>query len=287
MRILPGILDFLVHSSILVSLIAASITYMLFKLAGVAPNYIMLVPFFTMFAIYNFNRKTDMAEDTVSDPKKSEFTRKYNKYFLGTAALGYGIAVLLSFARGLKYGAAVLVPFAVGYAYSEKWIPSKSGKMRIKDMLVLKNLVVALTWAYAAIIPPLLLLNLNIGKEAYFLGFVVFSRLFINAIFFDIKDVAGDSKTGTRTIPSVYGTAFTDKFLVFLNAVFLYVMLVAYFAGLLSPLMYLIGFFTAAYGFFYFTLYKTRSVELSSLSYVIADGELILAGLLVYSATSL
>lgn len=282
---LSQILDFLVYSSIYISLGAAGLTYVLFKFIGAGLNYVILIPFAIIFAIYTFNKKTDIEEDALSDSKKTEFNRNYNAYFLALALAGYGLIAILSFAKGITYGVAVLAPFIIGFLYS-RGISSESKSIRLKDFLFLKNIVVSATWTFVAVALPALFLNIPLTPELYFLGFIVFLRLLINTIFFDIKDLKSDSTVETKTIPVVYGLSFTNKLLIFLNASFAYVLLVFYLMPAYNPLLMKIGFFSAAYGFFYILLYNLNLMEINLLSNFIVDGELIAIGLFTYLITS-
>jgi 4-hydroxybenzoate polyprenyltransferase len=278
---LSKILDIVIYSNLYVSIVAASITYVLFKLVNSSLNYVLLIPFFIMFVIYSSNGKTDEREDSISNPKKSIFNKKYNKYILCIAGISYGILTVLSFMKGVEYGVAVLAPFIIGILYSEG-IPLKSRKIRLKSKLFLKNLIVAGTWVYVTIIIPLLFLNLQFTREIFFLGFIVFSRLLIDEIFFDIKDVNGDSNAGVKTIPTEYGIAFTYRLLIFLNILFTSIMFVIFIEGNYKHLLSDVVLFTAAYGFFYLSSYNTNLVEINQLSDVVVDGEYIATGLLVY-----
>lgn len=283
---LSKIFDILVYSNIYISLGAASLTYTLFKVIEASINYILLVPFFIMFLIYTFNNKTDTKEDSISNSKKSEFNMKYNKYFLAFALSGYVLSVIFGFTTSIWGGIAVLVPLIIGFLYSKKYIPSKSGKMRLKDILFLKNFVVALTWAYTTTILPVILLSLPITQEIIFFGMIIFFLLLSNTIFFDIKDIYGDSKNGIQTIPITYGRIVTIKILVFLNSLLAYFALIAYRMQLFRSLLITIGIFASAYGFFYILLYKLNIIEINNLSYVITDGEFIAIGAFIYSLTT-
>lgn len=99
---LSNTLDFIVYSNLYISIAAASITYVLFKLVGSSMNYVLPIPFFIMFVIYSFNRKTDETEDSISNHRKSIFNKKYNKYsYLGLFTTAYGFFYLSSYNTGI------------------------------------------------------------------------------------------------------------------------------------------------------------------------------------------
>jgi asparagine N-glycosylation enzyme membrane subunit Stt3 len=108
------LLDLLIFSNVYISIGAMSLSYVLFKLAGIPVNYIILIPFLIMFVIYTFNSKTDTREDALSDSKKFEFNKLYNKYFLAFAFAGFGLLVVFSFIKGRTYAFETLFSISVG-----------------------------------------------------------------------------------------------------------------------------------------------------------------------------
>ncbi len=280
------VLDFLIFSNIYVSLGAMSLSYVFFKLAGIPVNYVILIPSLIIFVIYTFNRKTDAKEDALSDPNKFKFNRSYNKYFLAFAFAGFGSLVVFSFIKSIKYGLEDLVPFAIGFLYSSR-ISLKSKMIRLKDILFFKNFIVAITWAFVTVIIPASFLNVPFTQDIYSLGFFIFLMTLINAIFFDIKDANGDSEVGTKTIVTVYGLSFTNKLLFFLNTAFTLILIIGYWAGVVSTFLLEIGIFSAGYGFLYILLYNLKLIEINKLSNIIVDGQLIAVRFFVFLITSL
>ncbi len=262
-----------------------SLSYVFFKLAGTPVNYIILVPFLIMYVIYTFNRKTDAKEDALNDPNKFEFNKSYNKYFLAFALAGFGLLVAFNFIKGIKYGLEVLMPFAIGFLYSSK-ISLKSKMIRLKDILFFKNFIVAVTWAFVTVIIPASFLNIPFKQDVYFLSFFVFSRLLISEIFCDIKDVKGDPEAGTKTIVTVHGLSLTNKLLFFLNTSFTLILIIGYWAGIVSTFLLEIVIFSASYGFLYILLYNLKAIEINKLSNIIVDGQFIAIGFFVFLITS-
>ncbi len=279
-------LDFLVFSNVYISLGAMNLSYVFFKLAGTPVNHIILVPFLIMFIIYTFNRKTDAKEDSLNDPYKFEFNKSYNKYILAFSFAAFGLLVVFSFIKGIKYGLEVLMPFAIGFIYSSR-ISLKSKMIRLKDIVLFKNFIVAITWAFITVIIPASFLNIPFKQDIYLLSFLVFSRLLISEIFCDIKDVKGDPEAGTKTIVTVYGLSFTNKLLFFLNIAFTLILIIGYWAGIVSTFLLEIGIFSAGYGFLYILLYNLKLIEINKLSNIIVDGQFIAVGFFVFLITSL
>lgn len=276
------VLDFLVYSNIYIAFAAASYAYLLFKVFDMSINYILIIPPIITFAIYTINRKTDKKEDAINNSKKRDFTIKYSSTLFTIALILYGTLIIWSLIRGVSTVVMILMPFIMGLLYSKKWILSKSGYVRLKDMFFTKNIVVAVTVTYMTILLPALLLKLPFSQNLYFLGFIVFSQVLINTIFLDIKDKIGDAMCGIKTMPVLYGISFTEKVLIFLNITYSYLIITAHYLWSYSPLLFYIGLFSAAYSFFYMLLYKAKIMEINNLSYVIADGESILLAIYAY-----
>ena len=280
------LLDLLIFSNVYISIGAMSLSYVLFKLAGIPVNYIILIPFLIMFVIYTFNSKTDTREDALSDSKKFEFNKLYNKYFLAFAFAGFGLLVVFSFIKGIKYGLEVLLPFVIGLLYSSR-ISLKSKMIRLKDILFFKNFIVAITWAFVTVIIPASFLNITFTQDIYLLSFFIFTTLLIDEIFFDIKDLKGDSEVDTKTIPGIYGIPFTNKLLVFLNITFISILIIEYWVGTVDTFLLEIGIFSAIYGFLYILLYNLNVIDINKLSNIIVAGQFIAVGFFVFLITSL
>jgi 4-hydroxybenzoate polyprenyltransferase len=280
------VLDLLIFSNLYISIGAMSLSYVLFKIAGIPVNYVILIPFLIMFVIYTFNGKTDIREDALSNSNKFEFNRAYNKYLLAFAFAGFGLLVIFSFIKGEKYGLEVLVPFVIGLLYSSR-ISLKSRMIRLKDILFFKNFIVAITWAFVTVIIPASFLNIPFTEKIYFFILFIFSILLIDEVFFDIKDLKGDSEVGTKTIPSVYGIPFTNKLLFFLYIAFILILIIEYWVGKVDTFLLEIGIFSASYGFLYILLYNLNVIELNKLSNIVVAGQFIAVGLFVFLITSL
>jgi 4-hydroxybenzoate polyprenyltransferase len=278
--------DLLIFSNLYISIGAMSLSYVLFKLAGIPVNYVILIPFLIMFVIYTFNGKTDIREDALSNSNKFEFNKLYNKYLLAFAFASFGLLVLFSFIKGVKYGLEVLVPFVIGLLYSSR-ISLKSRMIRLKDILFFKNFIVAITWAFVTVIIPASFLNIPFTEEIYLFSLFIFSILLIDEIFFDIKDLKGDSEVGTKTIPSVYGIPFTTKLLFFLYIAFILILIIEYWVGKVDTFLLEIGIFSASYGFLYILLYNLKIIELNKLSNIVVAGQFIAVGFFVFLITSL
>ena len=137
--------------------------------------------------------------------------------------LGYALA----FERNLVFFFALLVPLVLSVLYSvrSRGVQRVTGTRRLKDGLLVKNLVISLGWS---LIPFLVgLYFLQVPAALVFLSPFIFMRLMENTVFFDERDVAADTKYGTRTIPAVFGERATARVLNLLDSLSIVYLLAA------------------------------------------------------------
>ncbi len=228
------------------------------------------------FSLYTVNKLTDQEEDAVNMPERYEFV-KGKKWLLTVASLVfYGVAVVLGGLERLLAVPVLLVPVVFGGLYS---VRLTAHAPRLKDIVVVKNVLATLGWVLVAALLPML----------YSDGWVLFSlvagflfiKLFINAMVFDIRDVEGDTRQGIHTVPAILGTARTERLLISLNSVlFLLLYLLLRWSGTVRYAPVLL--FSIFYGYGYI-LYFCRRRDAPTEQYdLLVDGEWIWLGLLFF-----
>jgi 4-hydroxybenzoate polyprenyltransferase len=181
----------------------------LYLAQGLRPLTTLMVAALTLF-IYALNGFSDHAEDAANDPARALMLRRSAAWTLGLASvvmLSAGVLLALRGRLHLSYGAIAFV----GVAYSFRVIPYLRGGslewLRLKDVALLKNLTIAMTWAAAVFLVPVL----DAGQEWRFssgLTFVALTYLLLvahNSLFCDVRDEPGDREAGVRTLPVVLG----------------------------------------------------------------------------------
>lgn len=191
----------LVHSNVFISLSATSWAVTTALLVGLPVEW---PPLFIVFAaslfVYSLNRVTDLAEDERNVPDRAAFTRRFGYLLLGLGVLAYLAAVALAVVRSVPGAPYLVLPLVVAAAYT----------LGLKDVLLVKNLVVGLAWGA---IP----LGMGVYYDAlwtvelWLLFAYVTAMLTIAAAIFDVKDIEGDRAEGIATLPSRYGPATTRR----------------------------------------------------------------------------
>jgi 4-hydroxybenzoate polyprenyltransferase len=273
---IKGFFVFLAYSNILLALGSAMAAFSVsiiigFPLTDIAPFAII---FSITFSIYNINRQTDDLEDRINHPDRQAFSKKFKKPLLMAAMIAYALAVILAFERGFETLVACLFPILIVGAYSIKWMPntlrSRLKFSRLKDILIIKNLVIAFTWA-SMIFVLLSYYHAPVSVAVLTMFCFLFFRFLINTIMFDLRDTVGDKMSNVKTLPVVFGEARTKRYLYVLNAFLGVFLLAAAFFRLSAPLPLLFINISTLYGFYYISQFG--KMDSKFLADVIVDGE--------------
>ena len=156
--------------------------------------------------ICQWNRLTDVKEDALNcpddlrDAQTKSGTIKIFCYAAGT------IAILLAIFTEPTWKLAGLVAFgtAVGYFYNTPLLPSLP-HLRLKNLFIIKNVSSGAGWSLGLLVFPMLRTHTQ-PDWRFLTAFVyMFAMVMTYEIMWDIRDVAGDTLAGIRTLPIVLG----------------------------------------------------------------------------------
>ncbi|HVP95115.1 MAG TPA: UbiA family prenyltransferase [Methanoregulaceae archaeon] len=157
------------------------------------------------FSVYNLNRKTDEQEDEINHKKRYLFTKKFEKYLFYGALLAYAAALLISGLYGVIAVLVTCIPLISGIFYSEPILPARCGYRRLKEIPVIKNILVAGAWAATITLLPVSFSSLVPTMGTLITGVFFFSCVFIGSVLPDIRDLEGDIASGITTVPVLIG----------------------------------------------------------------------------------
>ncbi len=215
---LQVVLDYLLYSSLFLAIAAVSKVYVSSVLQDMPISAgACLIMVLGTFSIYNMNRKTDESEDAVNHSRRFAFTQKHAGLLWYSSLAGYGLAFLVASFYGPVAIVATAFPLASGIAYSIPLLPAGCRYRRLKDVPLVKNLLVAGAWAVPVACLPAACTGAPFGMMTLVVGLLFFLLSFINSTVFDIRDVAGDADSGVRTLPVMLGIRRTKMLLTVLN----------------------------------------------------------------------
>jgi len=204
------------------SLFVACFSFFLYDIA-ISPT-ILLAVFLSTFGVYGLNKVTDSVEDAINKPESSQ----KGSHYIIPSIVCYLISLGIGLFEGLFVFAVLLTPLIIGVVYSVKVCKSVP---RLKEVLGLKSILVAFSWAFTGSLLPALMSVVDIEK-IILIFIYIFIQLFVNTILFDVIDMKGDKVSGVRTIPIFLGCVGTMYLLLGVNSLLLFLIGYCLFIGL-------------------------------------------------------
>jgi 4-hydroxybenzoate polyprenyltransferase len=210
--------EFLLYSSIFLGVAAVGMAYTSCFIQNISwTSHIAAVMFLIVFSVYNLNRKTDEAEDALNHERRFRITKKFERYFFIAAIGAYLTALGISTFYGIFAFCVVAIPLISGIFYSVPLLPKWSGYRRLKEIPVMKNFVVSISWALAFSLVPVYLGASVPGTASVVVFLFIFCWTFVASVLPDIRDRTGDCASGVATIPVLVGVERSRKILTIIN----------------------------------------------------------------------
>jgi 4-hydroxybenzoate polyprenyltransferase len=210
--------EFLLYSSLFLGSAAVGMAYTSCFIQGISwTSHIATVMFLIVFSVYNLNRKTDEAEDALNHERRFRITKKFERHLFIAALGAYIIALTIAAFHGIAAVCVVTIPLVSGIFYSVPILPKWCGYRRLKEIPVMKNIVVSTSWALAFSLVPVYLGAAALGAASMVVFLFIFCWTFVASVLPDIRDRSGDSATGVATIPVLVGVARSRSILTIIN----------------------------------------------------------------------
>ncbi|NPV61268.1 MAG: UbiA family prenyltransferase [Methanotrichaceae archaeon] len=265
---LKNLFILLAVSSIFVGFTGFFQTYVGYILLGAEPNHFICFSVFLMtFSVYSLNKLSDADEDAINTPERARFLQGKKRSMYVVALAAYIFSALIALIIAPLTILVVLIPIGANAVYSSRLIP---GIPRLKDIPVMKNVVVAVSWASVCTLMPFM--SSGTMEVPLFMivlvGYFMIVRVFINTVIFDIRDIEGDRTNGIRTIPVFLGLPKTTVLLLAVNSTLLPWLWYYDSARLMSAIM-------AVYGYLIILCFRKKRNSLALDLFV--DGEWMIA----------
>jgi 4-hydroxy-3-methylbut-2-enyl diphosphate reductase len=285
-RILENIGNFIVDSSLYLSLGAVSTCYASLVFQDVKPSITILsIAFFYVFATHIFNRYNERLKDEFSDPVRGRFFRNYGKTLIISAIIASFTSLYLSYVLGIIPFILLLFSYLMGIIYSIRIVPEKLQSFlkykRLRDVPGSKDIFVSLAWAWVIVLIPILNQGMYFPyKSMTILGFVLL-MVFIRSVVFDIASIESDRIVGRETIPIIIGPKRTKTMLLIITVITGIFMSLSAALGLVPTLGYYLV-LSPALMVICLYVFQKRRIQVSTLFEAIIDTNFILAGLVTY-----
>ena len=200
--------EFLLYSSLFLGVAAIGMAYTSCFIQGIAwTGAVAAVLFMIVFSVYNLNRKTDEVEDQLNHERRFHITKKFERHLFVAALVAYLAALIIAALHGAAAFCVAGVPLLSGIFYSVPILPKGWEYHRLKEIPVMKNLVVSGAWGLSFSLLPVYLSGSTPGTATLVTFMFIFSWTFVASVLPDIRDRTGDSATGFATIPVLLGVA--------------------------------------------------------------------------------
>ncbi len=213
------VFTFLMVSSLFIATTGFFETYIGYILLGAnASVFVCFAVLLMTFSVYSLDKITDSDEDAINMPERGSFLLGRKKLVLCIALTSYALSLILIYWNTPSAVLIMLIPLIANAFYGTRIHP---GLPRLKDIPVVKNFVVAISWALVTTLLPAVnipgMTNAAVASVLYFM----ITKVFINAILYDIRDVKGDMAMGVRTMPVLLGARNTTILLLAINCTLL------------------------------------------------------------------
>jgi 4-hydroxybenzoate polyprenyltransferase len=242
---LKKFMSFLTVSSLFIGAVGFFKASIIYIMLGSTPDVrICIAVFLHVFGIYSLDRLTDSKEDAINIPERGDFIKGRRKIIFAASIASCLLSALIVLLIKPWALPIMLMPVAANAAYGSRI----SHLPRLKDIPVMKNLLVALTWAFG-----ITALTAWGETDAYGIAFIFYfllAKSFINTVLYDIRDLEGDRRSGVRTIPVLVGQKWTAVILLALNSTLLPCLMLA------ARSWQLLAFWLVIYGYIYILCFK-------------------------------
>lgn len=217
---LYSFIDVIAFSSLILAFTGGFGIYASYYIEGVtwvpASGVILIL---VSFSVYNLNRKTDEQEDEINHRERFSFTKKYKKILIYGAVASYAAALIIGIFSGISAFFVSCIPFLSGIIYSEPVLPFSWRYRRLKEIPVVKNILVAGAWALTLALLPISMDPSSPGIYVLISGLFFFTYVFMASVLPDIRDREGDATVGITTLPVLVGSKKTKLILVLVTSI--------------------------------------------------------------------
>ncbi len=225
--------ELLLYSSVYVGGMAVAMAYASCYIQNLPWNIsVAAILSFVVFSIYNLNRKTDAAEDALNHAKRYRITSRFGRALFLAALVAYAGALIIAATAGAASALLAAVPLLSGIIYSVPLFPKSCRYQRVKEIPVMKNIVVSGSWALSFSLLPVFLAGTHPDVYTLIVFVLIFEYVFIASVLPDVRDREGDAATRVYTIPVLIGMEKTRIFLTVFNLTMAMLILTVGFARL-------------------------------------------------------
>lgn len=259
-----------VYGGHLLSLGASSIVFTAALILDIKITWdCLLVSYLVTYIAYSYNRLVEFRSDSLSNPLRTRHIAKSISILPSLLFLAVALSVGVTLAHGSIQGVILVVSMIVGSVLYTLYF-----KKLTRHIVGFKSFYVSLFWALLIILLTYYY-SINFSVAAQLLFLFVLLRFIVSTVFFDLKDIKSDQKSGLKTIPVYFGKKKTLDMLHLLNIISFLPLIIGFSFEIFPKLgLALLPFYF--YSFYYIKAVNSNNVNLHNISYIMVDGEYLL-----------
>jgi len=204
---------------------------------SLSPTLAPVVVGLVAYSVYVGDRISDTKYEPDATSARSAFIGRHRRLLSITSAAAYGLAVAISTLNGPLALAITLIPGATWVVYAVELPESSRAPIkRLKTVFVLNSTLVALAWATAMVLLPIVFAGATVTPVALVLAVYFFFDIFVNTEIPNVRDVDDDARNDVATFPTVVGVRRTRHLLYVINILSVLVVVGAFVGGYLPAL---------------------------------------------------
>ena len=232
---------------------------------------IMAMSYLLPLIVYSYDYYKDLKKDNAVNSERTAFlSEKSKKYPLILTSYILTLIFLIFLFSNVKLTLFIMGLVVSGILYTTAF------KGVTKRIPFFKNIYTAITWAMGGTFFLIFYYSMGITTPFLLIFLVIFIRILINIIFFDLKDIDADRNEGLKTLPAILGKKKSINFLHLMNMFsFIPILLGVYLGWIPNFALALLIFFF--YVFYY--IKKSENLEgdnLHRISHTMADSEFVM-----------
>ena len=220
-------LEFFVYTNLHIGILATSLAWSNSVLLASPNQSLLLFIFFSTILIYNMDRLISFQSDFINSPSRSSFITRHVIFIKIIICLSVVIILLLTIYFNSFFRIIVFFLFMLTVSYLFLFNGEISNRRNLsgfpgrnslkiqsarkesyfgsiswsdKKISFMKPVLLAFVWASATIILPIIHSGKQISLAATGLFLIRYIEYLVNGIFFDFKDLSGDSKNYKKNI---------------------------------------------------------------------------------------
>jgi 4-hydroxybenzoate polyprenyltransferase len=266
-----------IYGGHLLSLGASAIVLTTTLLLGLTINLIpLLIAYLISQIVYTYDHYIDIAKDSESNPERSEYLLKRKRSIRLLLIIYFLFFFLLCLLTNVLTFTLSVIIVSGGILYT-----SFLKEYITRRFAGFKNIYTSFFWAILILLIPFFY-GIKVDNFFILFGTFVFLRLFVNTVFFDIKDIKADRQERLKTFATILGKKGTLVVLLTINLFSIVPLVYGINNGWIPLVAYSLT-ILVIYTFVYLTVsFRINDKQLRILSYVVVDGEYLFWPLLIF-----